>query len=1098
MDIDSSETNEIQDYRNKVFTDSKDNKSIEFLNKKDGTDEIDNGKGQHIEHYFFIIGTVTGYNLKCPAKAEWRLRADVSCYSDYKYVCLFHLLRGKYEESCLGSDQSSIGSKLVFQPLFNLAECNARRFQPIVFTTHGNSECILRKSKCSEEGQVVYSNGSSSIDIACRCDYTRGYAHVSKPQNSCFCIPSEEDCSCFRVNCTKLSPDYQCITGLVKMVNTKCREIHPHTLNNTQSSTVQIIDSYKKSFTNAHHVTYIIIASTAVYIVLALLTIYVFAQKSFIPVPPIILSQETIETDGRIILKCYVRSYIPLTSVIWYKGPGENICSDAKSNNVCSSNGMRTLTFESSVDYDITTYTCRASNLIGAVESIHVQLYDEERQQFIHELFKKGECGKLHFARLVLIGKNGVGKTSLMRRLLWQNKGDVTSTQSTDGIEVEKCNINIKDGKWSKCDKIEDALTRLIHQVYTEKNLNEESAAAENVVDEGNFGSDTHKSRRVSDNESFDESIDTDSFNENIYNESSVEIYPNRTHINSIISDNIDNDHDNETVETDLNQIRPEKINFQNEYDDKINSNETESDQVNDDDINQMTSTIMKTSLQFRERKHNDMMAFCWLWDFAGQKDFYATHQVFLSKCAVYLLVTDSLHFTTAEEQGIDFEDSAQYVRFWFDAIHCYWSTSKKGRLDPPIIVVCTNEDKFKEPSERQKRREQFQENLSKVLKNQKKKSHLRNVYFVSNTEDNDNVFEEIRNDISRQAMDMKDWGTECPLKWLLFQQVLGKLKDSGLSISTTTKLSKIAKHDDIGITNDEQFKLCLQYCHANGTIIYFEEENLQDYVILDPKWLVDAFRCLVSDKIENVIKISDHWQNLTETGELTDKLITDLFKKEPKLKFLENKSHLLEVMKRFDIIVNLKNSTALYMPCMMKPCTFEEIRKQFIVESPSFYRTSWLCLDFEFLPPAFFNHILAWYIRQYSVSVLTEKGTRYERKALYRQIGVFDLDLSGCEQLVVCEGPNVIALQIWNSRIPDNKYVNFRTNLCQFVDTLLNRYRLTITFTKSFKCRDGDFTINRKKMNILRTEDYRCLEHKTHHISEELVQPWYVGEEIQ
>ncbi|XP_052074216.1 uncharacterized protein LOC127712064 [Mytilus californianus] len=175
-----------------------------------------------------IIGIVTGYDLKCPAKAEWRLRANVSCYSESKYVCLFHLLEGKYKESCLGSDQSSIGSKLVFQPLFNLAECNAGRYQPVVFTTHGNSECILRKSKCDEEGQVVYSNGSYSIDTACRCDYTQGYAFVAKPKNSCFCNPSEEDCSCFRDNCNILSPDYQCINEEDTKANVTCQEIYSH------------------------------------------------------------------------------------------------------------------------------------------------------------------------------------------------------------------------------------------------------------------------------------------------------------------------------------------------------------------------------------------------------------------------------------------------------------------------------------------------------------------------------------------------------------------------------------------------------------------------------------------------------------------------------------------------------------------------------------------------------------------------------------------------------------------------------------------------------------------------------------------------------
>lgn len=94
----------------------------------------------------------------------------------------------------------------MFQPLFNLAECNIGRFQPIVFTTDGNSGCIFQKSKCDEEGQVVFSNGTSDYDIACRCDYTKGYTFVSNPNNACFCEPFKEDCSCYKENCLKLSP----------------------------------------------------------------------------------------------------------------------------------------------------------------------------------------------------------------------------------------------------------------------------------------------------------------------------------------------------------------------------------------------------------------------------------------------------------------------------------------------------------------------------------------------------------------------------------------------------------------------------------------------------------------------------------------------------------------------------------------------------------------------------------------------------------------------------------------------------------------------------------------------------------------------------
>ena len=37
----------------------------------------------------------------------------------------------------------------------------------------------------------------------------------------------------------------------------------------------------------------------------------------------------------------------------------------------------------------------------------------------------------------------------------------------------------------------------------------------------------------------------------------------------------------------------------------------------------------------------NDKFADCGFWDFAGQKEFYATHQTFLSRNAIYLLVVD-------------------------------------------------------------------------------------------------------------------------------------------------------------------------------------------------------------------------------------------------------------------------------------------------------------------------------------------------------------------------------------------------------------------------------------------------------------------------
>ncbi|CAG2234518.1 unnamed protein product [Mytilus edulis] len=151
-----------------------------------------------------IIETATAYDFKCPAqKIETKSKRFLF---GRRQICLFvSFARPEIQGKLFRSKRSSIGSNLVFQPRFNIADCNAGRFQPITFTTDGHSECILLKSKCDEEGQVVHSNGTSGHNIACRCDYTKGYAFVSKPGNSCFCKPDVEDCSCFRVKCANLS-----------------------------------------------------------------------------------------------------------------------------------------------------------------------------------------------------------------------------------------------------------------------------------------------------------------------------------------------------------------------------------------------------------------------------------------------------------------------------------------------------------------------------------------------------------------------------------------------------------------------------------------------------------------------------------------------------------------------------------------------------------------------------------------------------------------------------------------------------------------------------------------------------------------------------
>ncbi|XP_063418019.1 probable serine/threonine-protein kinase qkgA [Mytilus trossulus] len=81
------------------------------------------------------------------------------------------------------------------------------------------------------------------------------------------------------------------------------------------------------------------------------------------------------------------------------------------------------------------------------------------------------------------------------------------------------------------------------------------------------------------------------------------------------------------------------------------------------------------------------------LWYFAGDEEFYRTHQTFLSQDAMYLVVTKLNEADDSNAQAL--------FRLWIDSIHCYsrleegniisdYRTTKSGNLDPPIVIAAT------------------------------------------------------------------------------------------------------------------------------------------------------------------------------------------------------------------------------------------------------------------------------------------------------------------------------------------------------------------------------------------------------------------------
>lgn len=69
-------------------------------------------------------------------------------------------------------------------------------------------------------------------------------------------------------------------------------------------------------------------------------------------------------------------------------------------------------------------------------------------QKHYLKILKEGKETR-YVIKIFILGKNGVGKTSLMRRLLGESIGDV---RSTEGIDiVKRCKIRVRDGLWECC-----------------------------------------------------------------------------------------------------------------------------------------------------------------------------------------------------------------------------------------------------------------------------------------------------------------------------------------------------------------------------------------------------------------------------------------------------------------------------------------------------------------------------------------------------------------------------------------------------------------------------------------------------------------------
>ncbi|KAK3579981.1 hypothetical protein CHS0354_025301 [Potamilus streckersoni] len=628
---------------------------------------------------------------------------------------------------------------------------------------------------------------------------------------------------------------------------------------------------------------------------------------------------------------------------------------------------------------------------------------DTRSQELYRQALEAGKV-KVYNIRLMIVGHLGVGKTTLTKRLLDEDAVEAPHV-STKGIAVHSrcCKIDLDTKEWiveGKENRFPDNGHLLIH-IVSEHVANESILSKDDVNQEEMNRTQTLLTNTEQDLKDGFEQKGRD----NCSFDGAIPVYlePMRTDTNS-------------TREKDYLYVREEQSmkEKQNSLDSNIYQNsQTDSNETisKGGKLDKKKSTgIDNTRIQsdFHDfvSKYGTLTylkkIFCdvTLLDFAGQFVFYTTHQTFMSWRTIYLLVTDmskSLEDLVKEDKhslnlNRNMESSiTDYAVFWLNSIHshgmsmCKGSTRRetdndeqnliRGTKYPPVILVATHSDKVPECGMSKTKNEYF-DGVRRVLKERPQRFLLRGYFAISNFGPDTDI-DALKQKIFALAQEQDYWGEEIPARWIILEQKLMELKKSGVKIIEHSLVEKINNSSDVKIESKEELDVFLRFEHDLGSIVFFSTEKLRDKIVLDPDWLIDGVRVLISPPLhvldENP-EIHPQWYDFMDTGRLTKTLVGRLWSDDKHEDFHRNRDYLLDLMEKLSIIAKPaekdfgeKDQKGFYwVPCVIYKSAPDHVKN--LEPHDGMTRTSTLCFvsKTKFIHVGVFHRLVASFLSKW------------------------------------------------------------------------------------------------------------------------------------
>lgn len=281
---------------------------------------------------------------------------------------------------------------------------------------------------------------------------------------------------------------------------------------------------------------------------------------------------------------------------------------------------------------------------------------------------------------------------------------------------------------------------------------------------------------------------------------------------------------------------------------------------------------------------------------------------------------------------------------------------------------------------------------------------------------------------------------------WAVSERFLRTKMQSKKIISKQELINYNSNFKDYRMKAKEIPKL-LNFLYIVGTLLYFDEDDLKETIILDLQWFVDAFKRIIEYTVPEEETGDQKCQDFWSTGEISDSELEAIWKKYPVEGFSNFKTEILCYMERLELLAifnaeHSKDSTWYYVPSMNP--------REFDMNGEEFMKSSILCFDFrkqEQLPILIFYSVI---LKCSKLNGWTIHKGEEDRKCIFKNVACFSFQ---GHILVICVCRLQIQVQVWirNGHI-DTKLL---PEIQKSVEKIMQKFQ-KYSYEVGYKCQNG------------------------------------------